>query len=506
MRNGNIDQKSKGGETLYRMIFDHSIDGIILIDPRDDGKILSANLAICRMLGWTEEELVGKEHDAILDLQEPSLSALLDELILSGSARAQLTYRRKDGTTFLGEVSTVFFTNSNGEPLTVSIIRDITERKQTEESLNKAYETLEEKVKERTAELEEAYKSLLENKLSLSEAQRIAHIGNWEWNLLTDELYCSDEIYRIFQVHPQAPVSIQNEFLSYIDPDDQDIVYNSIKKALQGEPFSIEYRINVSNGEKRTVHSQGEVVFDEKGTPAQIRGVLQDITERKKAEEALERMDKIRIKEIHHRIKNNLQIISSLLDLQAEKFEDENVIEAFREGQNRVISMSLIHEELYKGEGTDTLDFSAYIRKLAESLFKTYKLSGKNIGLNMDMEEDSFLDMDTAIPLGITVNELVSNSLKHAFMGRDKGNILIKLCKEERSCSTHKSLFSLTISDDGKGLPEDLELKSAESLGLQLVNTLVDQLDGKIELKRNNGTQFTIRFTVTEKDNLTQST
>ena len=90
------------------------------------------------------------------------------------------------------------------------------------------------------------------------------------------------------------------------------------------------------------------------------------------AEEALERMDKVRIKEIHHRIKNNLQIISSLLDLQAEKFEDENVIEAFREGQNRVISMSLIHEELYKGEGTDTLDFSVYLKKLAENLFQTY--------------------------------------------------------------------------------------------------------------------------------------
>jgi two-component system, sensor histidine kinase PdtaS len=502
MRNGNIDQKSKGGEALYRMIFDHSIDGIILTDPRDDGKILTANLAVCRMLGWTEEELVGKERDAILDLQEPSLSAFLDELSLSGSARAQLTYRRKDGTTFLGEVSTVFFTDSNGEPRTVSIIRDITERKQTEEAFNKAYETLEEKVKERTAELEEAYKSLLENKLSLSEAQRIAHIGNWEWNLLTDELYWSDEIYRIFQVHPQAPVSIRNVFLSYIDPDDRDIVYNSIQKALQGESLSIEYKINVSDGEKRIVYLQGEIVIDEKGKPAQMRGVLQDITERKKAEEALERMEKVRIKEIHHRIKNNLQIISSLLDLQAEKFKDENIIEAFREGQNRVISMSLIHEELYKGEGTDTLDFSAYVRKLAESLFKTYKLSGKNISLSMDMEEDVFLDMDTAIPLGITVNELVSNSLKHAFTGRDKGNILIKLCKEERSCNIHKSLFSLIISDDGKGLSEDLELESANSLGLQLVNILVDQLDGNIELKRNNGTQFTISFTVPLQKNM----
>ena len=179
-----------------------------------------------------------------------------------------------------------------------------------------------------------------------------------------------------------------------------------------------------------------------------------------------------------------MQIISSLLDLQAEKFEDENVIESFREGQNRVISMSLIHEELYKGEGTDTLDFSAYFKKLAENLFKTYNLSSKNISLSMDLEEDTFFDMDTAVPLGIIVNELVSNSLKHAFNEDEEGKIRIKLCREEKNSEMGMSLFSLTVSDDGKGLPDDMELKCVESLGLQLVNILVDQLDGELQLKR----------------------
>ena len=119
----------------------------------------------------------------------------------------------------------------------------------------------------------------------------------------------------------------------------------------------------------------------------------------------------------------------------------------------------------------------------------------------MDLEEDTFLDMDTAVPLGIIVNEIVSNSLKHAFTEDEEGKIRIKLCREERNCDTHNSLYSLTISDNGKGLPEDLELESVESLGLQLVNILVDQLDGKLELKRDNGTEFTMKFSVTEKDN-----
>jgi two-component sensor histidine kinase len=216
--------------------------------------------------------------------------------------------------------------------------------------------------------------------------------------------------------------------------------------------------------------------------------------------------DKVRIKEIHHRIKNNLQVISSLLDLQAEKFDDEKVREAFRESQNRVISMALIHEELYKGKERteiDTLNFSTYIQKLADSLFQTYGLNRKNISLCMDLEESIFFDMDTAIPLGTIVNELVSNSLKHAFTGRDKGEIQIKLYGEEKGECKEKSYkstnFILTILDNGIGIPENFNIEDIDSLGLQLVTSLVDQLDGKFKLKRNNGTEFTMSFTITKK-------
>ena len=186
-------------------------------------------------------------------------------------------------------------------------------------------------------------------------------------------------------------------------------------------------------------------------------------------------------------------------------------MEAFRESQDRVMSIALIHEELHEGGGDYTLNFSLYLEKLVENLFLTYRLGDTYVSLNMDLEEDLFFDMDTAVPLGIIINELVSNSLKHAFSGRDKGEIRIKFYREKtRECingieeSTNEDFrsdsFTLTVSDDGIGIPESLDWENLDSLGIQLVASLIDQLDGKLELKRNNGTEFTIRFTVMEKN------
>ena len=147
---------------------------------------------------------------------------------------------------------------------------------------------LEEKVKERTAELEEAYNSLLENEIRLNEAQKIAHLGNWDWNLVTDELYWSDEMYRIFGLDPLEFGATYDAFLNYVHPDDRDYVDNAVKEALNGKPYDIDYRIILADGEERIVHAQGEVIFDEKNIPVRIRGTVQDITERKKTEEKIQ--------------------------------------------------------------------------------------------------------------------------------------------------------------------------------------------------------------------------
>jgi len=233
---------------------------------------------------------------------------------------------------------------------------------------------------------------------------------------------------------------------------------------------------------------------DEEGNIYRAVGVIKDIAERKLAENALSRNEEMRKKEIHHRIKNNLQVISSLLDLQAEQFTDRKVIEAFRDSQNRVISMSLIHEELYKSGDKETLDFTEYLKKLTDTLFKSYKVGSNKIHLLPDIEPEVRLHMDLAIPLGTIVNELVSNSLKHAFPDDGEGEIRIIPHSIKNTEISGNTCFLLKISDNGSGFPDTVDFENPGSLGLQLVNTLVNQIEGKIELQRNKGMEFRIWF------------
>ena len=298
----------------------------------------------------------------------------------------------------------------------------------------------------------------------------------------------------------------------FISEECRPIVKRNLEKRRQGISGSYELKLICRDGSSVWTFLNAKPLFNKEGKYVGAMSMLTDISKRKEAEEALTNIETARKKEIHHRIKNNLQVISSLLDLQAEQFRnredirDSEVLEAFRESQDRVISMALIHEELYKGGGFETLNFSPYIQELADTLFHTYRLGNTDISLNMDLEENILFDMDTAVPLGMIINELVSNSLKHAFIGRDRGEIQIKLHREEPtelesedSKSTSTS-FTLTISDNGVGIPENLDIEELDSLGMQLVTSLVDQLDGELELKRDNGTEYTIRFTVTEKN------
>jgi len=192
------------------------------------------------------------------------------------------------------------------------------------------------------------------------------------------------------------------------------------------------------------------------------------------------------LKEIHHRVKNNLQVISSLLSLQSTYVRDAADAEIFRESQNRIRSMALIHEKLYQSGSVSRVDFPQYARSLATTLFRSYRPAESNVRLEVDFG-DVALGIDAAVPCGLIINELLSNALKHAFPGGREGTITLAL--REQGGTTR-----LTVKDDGVGFPDRLDVHQPSSLGLQLVNTLVAQIGGALEVRRTGGTEFHIAF------------
>ena len=217
--------------------------------------------------------------------------------------------------------------------------------------------------------------------------------------------------------------------------------------------------------------------------------IARDITERKKMEEKLQvslEEKEMLLREIHHRVKNNLMIISSLLNLESRYIEDQEVLNVFKDTQNRARSMALIHDRLYQTSHFKSIDIGDYIRTLAGDLLKTYAADSDLITLNLNVD-DVMVDINTMIPVGLIVNELLSNCLKHAFPDDKSGQIDINF-------HYNHPKYLLTIEDDGVGFPENIDHKKTKSLGLRLVDILSDQIDGTVELKRDNGTQFCIEF------------
>jgi two-component sensor histidine kinase len=217
----------------------------------------------------------------------------------------------------------------------------------------------------------------------------------------------------------------------------------------------------------------------------------EDITDRKQAEDQIKaslKEKEVLLREVHHRVKNNMQVISSLLNMQSRNLTDAKTADILMASINRIRSMALIHDKLYQTEGLSRIDVRDYIQDLSRSLLRTYSV-GPNINLDINVDP-LFLGIDTVMPLGILINELVTNSLKHAFPGNRPGRIDISLKNGD------VQQLVLTVSDNGIGIPADLDHTDTQSMGMQLVITLVEQLEGTVELVRDNGTKFRVIFSV----------
>ncbi|MEN6574676.1 histidine kinase dimerization/phosphoacceptor domain -containing protein [Methanobacterium aggregans] len=284
-----------------------------------------------------------------------------------------------------------------------------------------------------------------------------------------------------------------NDFFDYIHPDDVDKVKETVERAIENRSSArVECRYKKADGENVWVETIKKPIFNEN----EFKGFIcssRDISPQKENERIINdslHEKEVLLREIHHRVKNNLQIISSLLNLQSHYIEDEETLDVLMESKNRIKTMAIVHEELYRSPNLTNINFKEYLERLLSNLFYSYGINGEIIEPKFDLEESN-ISIDTAIPCGLIINELVTNSLKYAFPKGRKGKI-------EVSLKSNGGAYILKIADNGTGLPEGIEPENAETLGLQLVNSLVRQIEGSMELIRNNGTEFKISFSEME--------
>lgn len=260
-----------------------------------------------------------------------------------------------------------------------------------------------------------------------------------------------------------------------------------------GELFIPELKIHVKGDseEFRWISQYFYAIRNETGDVDRVINLTSDITEGKKAQSKLEislKEKEILLKEVHHRVKNNMQIISSMLKLQSSYIKDPKALELFVDSQNRVKSMALIHEKLYQSDNFENVDFYQYVRILTSNLIRSLSVNPEYVNLIIEID-NVLLNINKAIPCGLIINELISNVFKHAFTGEKKGIVRVVMKQEEKN-------YLLQVIDDGKGFPDNINFKETDSLGLQLVSALNTQLHGDISMRVDNGTTFEIKFPI----------
>jgi PAS domain S-box-containing protein len=424
----------------------------------------------------------------------------------SGAYEATVFFPRfgKKGTWL--QINAIVIRDEPGEIIgALETLEDVTDRKTAEEALQKAYQFLERKVQERTAELS-TLASKLQDEITgrnrvmeaLEASERkyrdlVEQIGDIVFHVDQDGLltYLSPHVLAGLGVGDPEQL-IHKPVLDLVPPEYRKGMESLIRTTLGAQKPVAGAEIQVpdrATGKTRVYEVNATPSFDEKGAFTGFSGIARDITERRHLQDTVAaslREKEILLKEIHHRVKNNMQVISSLLSLQAKQVRDPRGRELLRESQNRVMSIALVHEKLYQSESLARINFSGYIRNVGENLFQSYGIQNKRICLTITADE-IFLPVNKAIPLGLILNELFSNALKYAFPDNRSGTISIGFTRAGEKCL-------LVFRDDGIGLPAGIDLDCSETLGLQLVSSLTQQIQGRITLDREGGTGFTIEF------------
>lgn len=448
-------------ESRFRRVVESSPSAMVMINS--SGRIEMVNLQAERVFGYARNELIGQPVEILLPQRlKEQHPALRQAYFAEPQSRPmgigrELFARRKDGSEFPVEIGLNPIDTEEGT-MVLSAIVDISERKRSEERFRLVVEAAPNAMVMINARGEiEMVNAQAERVFGYARAELI---GQPVEMLLPQRLSGQHPDLRqsYFDAPQSRPMGIGRELFA---------------KRKDGSEFPVEIGLNPIETEDGTM----------------VLSAIVDISDRKQRELGIEQSLKekdLLLGEIHHRVKNNLQIVHSLLDLQSSQIADPAVLGMLRDSQNRVRSMALIHQTLYQSHDFAKVDFATFLDSFVPVLVSSYATNPNRVSLDIVADGVS-LPINTAIPCGLIINELISNALKHAFPAERRGKILLEIKTDE------SGNLLLSVSDDGIGVPSGFDIGSSSTLGLQLVSMLTDQLRGSFDIRRENPTQFTIR-------------
>lgn len=461
-------------ESRYRQIIETMTDGLGALDT--EGKVTYVNDTFCRMIGYSAEEMLGQTLTKLLDEENQKISQEQLKQRAQGVMPTpfEITWTRKDGTTFPSLLSPVPIRGAADQyEGTFALVKDITEQKKSELAMKQAHD-----------ELEDRYNVL----------ERLSPVGIFH---TTPTGQCLNVNDRWSEIAGMTSEEAEGEgWIQALHPDDRERVSKQWHSdTARGRAFQAEYRFQRPDGVTTWVFGQALPNYNAESAHTGYIGTITDITELMKVEEqlkkSLEEKDQL-LREIHHRVKNNLQIVSSLLNLQAGSIEDPQVLALFEESRDRIESIALIHEKLYASKDFDRTDFKGYIESLVANLAYSYSSEDRDIAFDIEVGDVS-LSIETAVPCALVITELVSNAMKHAFPGDSRPENADKRVRIRFHISADDT-YVLEVSDNGVGMPPGVDFDHTQTLGLHLVKTLAKQLEGELLLLPGEGTSVELRF------------
>lgn len=462
------EKELKLNEEKYRAIYNQAYIGIALVDT-DNDTYIDVNQRLCDMLGFSAEELRKK---TVHELRLPGDLSRLPagkEFIERGFERIidEHRYGHKNGSIVIVNVTISLVRNDEKKPLYfVYVYEDLTPKRRAEEQ-----------IRLQAAKLNAVFESSSHMIWTIDRNLKLTSFNHnqAEW------------IKHYFGV--QAYIGLSMASGKMVSSEEHNGFWaEKLAQTFEGSSQSFETRME-KDGEVMWREIFLNPIFDEHDRVVEISCIANDITDKKRVDEQIRlslKEKEVLLKEVHHRVKNNLQVISSILNLQSSYVKDKRVLEILLESQNRIKSMAFVHESLYQTKDFSNISFREYVENISRNLVHSYAATDSPPVLNLDLDNIQ-LNLDIAIPCGLIINELLTNSLKYAFAEGKKGKIDIAI----REKSGH---ITINIADNGKGLPPEIDFRNTESLGLQLVVSLVEQINGKIRLDTKKGTKFTIEF------------